>query len=93
MNNALILKIVIKSKIRKEKTYMCVYLRVWNGKGAVTYQLRLQRCVMLFIRDIQFIATTQTCKKLLWLKNSWQEFGFVHNNYSLLSVDSQSAIK
>lgn len=52
MNNALILKIVIKSKIRKEKTYMCVYLRVWNGKGAVTYQLRLQRCVMLFIRDI-----------------------------------------
>jgi len=59
--------------------------------GAVAWQSRLQRCVALSTIEAEFIAITETCKELLWLKKFLQELGFRQDNYSLL-VDSQSAI-
>jgi len=41
--------------------------------------------------EAKFIAITEACKELLWLKKFLQELGFRQDNYSLF-VDSQSAI-
>ena len=59
--------------------------------GAVTWQSRLQRCVALSTTEAEFIAITEACKELLWVKKFLQELGVVQDKY-LLFVDSQSAI-
>ena len=58
---------------------------------AVTWQSRLQRCVALSTIEAEFIAITEACKELLWVKKFLQELGVVQDKY-LLFVDSQSAI-
>ena len=66
------------------------YLIKFAG-GAVAWQSRLQRCVALSTTEAEFIAITEACKEVLWLKKFLQELGFRQDNYSLF-VDSQSAI-
>ena len=41
--------------------------------------------------EAKFIAITEACKEVLWLKKFLQELGFRQDNYSLF-VDSQSVI-
>ena len=59
--------------------------------GAVTWQSKLQKRVALSTTEAEFIAITEACKALLWVKKFLQELGFVQDKY-LLFVDSQSAI-
>jgi hypothetical protein len=59
--------------------------------GAVAWQSRLQKCVALSTTEAEFIAITEACKELLWLKKFLQELDFVQDKY-VLFVDSQSAI-
>ena len=66
------------------------YLIKFAG-GAVSWQSRLQRCVALSTTEAEFIAITEACKELLWMKKFLQELGFSQDKY-LLFVDSQSAI-
>ncbi|XP_057432549.1 germacrene A acid 8-beta-hydroxylase-like [Lotus japonicus] len=61
------------------------------AEGAVAWQSRLQRCVALSTTQAEFIAITEACKELIWLKKFLQELGFVQDKY-LLFCDSQSAI-
>ncbi|MCI61138.1 retrovirus-related pol polyprotein from transposon tnt 1-94, partial [Trifolium medium] len=56
---------------------------------AVAWQSRLQNCVALSTTEAEFIAITEACKDLLWLKKFLQELGFVQDKY-VLFVDSQS---
>ena len=57
----------------------------------MTWQSRLQRCVALSTIEAEFIAITEACKELLWVKNFLQELSVVQDKY-LLFVDGQSAI-
>ncbi|CAH9086863.1 unnamed protein product [Cuscuta epithymum] len=66
------------------------YLIKFAG-GAVVWQSRLQRCVALSTTEAEFIAITEACKELLWLKKFLRELSFVQDKY-LLFCDSQSAI-
>ncbi|KAK7405387.1 hypothetical protein VNO78_06644 [Psophocarpus tetragonolobus] len=66
------------------------YLIKFAG-GAVAWQSKLQKCIALSTTETEFIAITEACKELLWLKKFLQEFGFVQDSYSLL-VDNQSFI-
>nr|KYP42640.1 Retrovirus-related Pol polyprotein from transposon TNT 1-94 [Cajanus cajan] len=59
--------------------------------GVVAWQSRLQRCVTLSTTEAEFIAITEACKELLWLKKFLQELDFVQDKYPLF-VDSQSVI-
>ena len=59
--------------------------------GSVTWQSRLQRCVALSTTKAEFIAITEACKELLWVKKFLQELGVVQDKY-LLFLDSQSVI-
>nr|KYP41608.1 Retrovirus-related Pol polyprotein from transposon TNT 1-94 [Cajanus cajan] len=52
------------------------YLIKFAG-GVVAWQSRLQRCVALSTTQAEFIAITEACKELLWLKKFLQELGFV----------------
>ena len=66
------------------------YLITFAG-GAVSWQLRLQKCVALSTTEAKFIAATEACKELLWLKKFLRELGCSQERYRLL-CDSQSAI-
>ena len=44
------------------------YLVTFAG-GAVAWQSRLQKCVALSTTEAEFIAATEACKELLWMKN------------------------
>ncbi|RDY02491.1 hypothetical protein CR513_14049, partial [Mucuna pruriens] len=59
--------------------------------GVVAWQPKLHKCVALSTTKAKFIAITEACKELLWVKKFLQELGFVQDNYLLL-CDSQSAI-
>jgi len=51
----------------------------------------LQKCVALSTTEAEFIAITEACKELLWMKKFVQELGFQQQMY-VLFCDSQSAI-
>ncbi|GKC98679.1 hypothetical protein Tco_1168954 [Tanacetum coccineum] len=45
-----------------------VYLMTFVG-GAVSWQSRLQKCVGLSTIEAEYMAATEACKELLWLKS------------------------
>ena len=58
------------------------YLITFAG-GAVAWQSRLQKCVALSTTEAEFIAGTEACKELLWMKNFMGELGFTQKRYVL----------
>ena len=66
------------------------YLMTFAG-GAVAWQSRLQKCVALSTTEAEFIAITEACKEVLWLKKFLQELRLKQERY-ILFCDSQSAI-
>ena len=66
------------------------YLITFAG-GAVSWQSRLQKCVALSTTEAEFIAATEACKELLWMKKFLSELGLHQEKYELF-CDSQSAI-
>jgi len=66
------------------------YLITFAG-GAISWQSRLQKCIALSTTEAEFIAITEGCKEILWMKNFLQELGHHQESY-VLYCDSQSAI-
>ncbi|KAJ0754054.1 putative RNA-directed DNA polymerase [Helianthus annuus] len=66
------------------------YLMTFAG-GAVSWQSRLQKYVALSTTEAEYVAATEACKELLWLKSFTQELGFMQQRYVVL-CDNQSAI-
>ncbi|KAJ4728518.1 Retrovirus-related Pol polyprotein from transposon TNT 1-94 [Melia azedarach] len=66
------------------------YLMTLSG-GAVAWQSRLQKCVALSTTEAEFIAATEACKELLWMKRFLQELNFKQQQY-VVFCDNQSAI-
>lgn len=66
------------------------YLITFIG-GVVAWQSRLQKCIALSTTKAKFIAMTEACKELIWMKKFIQEIGFIQERYVLV-CDSQSAI-
>jgi len=62
------------------------YLIKFAG-GAVTWQSKLRKCVVLSTIEAEFIVITEACKELLWVKKFLQKLGFVQDKY-LLFMDS-----
>jgi len=67
------------------------YLMTFVGT-AVSWQLRLQKCVALSTIEAEYIATVEAGKELLWMKNFPEEVGLNQEKYAL-HCDSQSAIQ
>ena len=66
------------------------YLMTFSG-GAVSWQSRLQKCVALSTTEAEYIAATEACNELLWMKCFMQELGFKQQRY-VIYCDNQSAI-
>uniref|UniRef100_A0A803N8D3 Reverse transcriptase Ty1/copia-type domain-containing protein n=1 Tax=Chenopodium quinoa TaxID=63459 RepID=A0A803N8D3_CHEQI len=66
------------------------YLITFAG-GAVSLQSRLQKCVAFTTTESEFIAATEACKELLWIKRFVRQLGFTQKRY-VLYCDTQSAI-
>mgnify|MGYP003095416210 CR=1 FL=1 len=61
------------------------------ARGAVSWQSKLQKCVALSTTEAEFIAATEACKELFWMKRFLEELGLKQERY-VLYCDSQSAI-
>ncbi|GAA0150007.1 hypothetical protein LIER_09040 [Lithospermum erythrorhizon] len=59
--------------------------------GAISWQSKLQRCVVLSTTEAAYIAVTESCKELLWLNELFKEI-VVHQDRFTILCDSQSAI-
>nr|GEY24136.1 reverse transcriptase domain-containing protein [Tanacetum cinerariifolium] len=57
------------------------YLMTFAG-GAISWQSRLQECVALSTTETEYVAATEACKELLWLKRFLQELGFKQQRYA-----------
>ena len=58
------------------------YLITFAG-GAVSWQSKLQKCVALSTTEAEFIAATEACKELLWMKKFLKELGLQQDKYQL----------
>ncbi|GJY46360.1 hypothetical protein Tco_0435423 [Tanacetum coccineum] len=54
-----------------------------------TWQYRLQKCVALSTTEAEYMAATEACKELLWLKRFLQELDFKQQHYAVL-CDNQT---
>ena len=66
------------------------YLITYAG-GAVSWQSKLQKCVALSTTEAEYIAVTEACKEVLWMKKFLEELGQEQEELKLY-CDSQSAI-
>ena len=66
------------------------YLMTFAG-AAMSWQLRLRKCVVLSTTEAEYIAAVEAGKELLWMKNFLKELGLNQEKYALY-CDSQSAI-
>ncbi|KAK4286499.1 hypothetical protein QN277_003048 [Acacia crassicarpa] len=66
------------------------YLMTFAG-GAVSWQSKLQKCVALSTTEAEYIAATEACKEILWMKNLLLKLGHKQDRYKL-RCDNQSAI-
>jgi hypothetical protein len=66
------------------------YLITFSG-GIVSWQSRLQKCIVLSTIEAKLIAATEACKELLWMKKFLQELGFKQQQY-VLFCDNQNTI-
>ena len=54
------------------------YLFTFVG-GAISWQSKLQKCVALSTTEIEYIATTEAGKEILWIKDFFKELGLEHD--------------
>ena len=66
------------------------YLLTFAG-GAISWQSKLQKCVALSTTEAEYIAVTEACKEMLWMKRFLEELGIKQERY-VVYCDSQSAI-
>ena len=66
------------------------YLFTFVG-GAISLNLKLQKCVSLSTTEVEYIAATEARKEMLWMKQFFQELDLKHRDY-IVHCDSQSAI-
>lgn len=53
------------------------------GGGAISWQIRLQKCIALSSTEAEYIAATEACKEILWLQKFLQELGMKQDRYNL----------
>ncbi|GJW39661.1 putative RNA-directed DNA polymerase [Tanacetum coccineum] len=56
--------------------------------GADSWQSRLQKCVAFSTTKAEYMAATEACKKLLWLKRFLQELGFKQQRFASCDIQS-----
>ena len=66
------------------------YLFTFSG-GAISWQLKLQKCVALSTTDVEYIVATEVGKDVIWLKGVFQELGLYLIEY-IVYCDNQNAI-
>ena len=59
--------------------------------GVVSWQSKLQKCIALSMTEAEYVATTELCKEMLWMKKFLLELGIKQDEY-VVYCDSQSAI-
>ena len=62
-----------------------------NG-GAISWSCRKQSLVALSTAEAEYIALSEACKEVLWIKEVTKHFEVEHNRPALVYTDNQSAI-
>ncbi|KAL5713859.1 hypothetical protein ACHQM5_015896 [Ranunculus cassubicifolius] len=59
------------------------YLFTFAG-GAVSWQAKLQKCVALSTTEAEYIAVTECCKEMRWLKRFFKELRMKQERFTVL---------
>jgi len=60
-------------------------------QGAVSWQSKLQKYVALSTTEVEYIAATEACKEIIWMRNFPLELDYEQDKH-VLQCDSQSVI-
>ena len=63
------------------------YLITFAGE-AMSWLTKIQKCVALSTTEVEYIAATEACKKMLWMKNFLHELCHEQQNY-MVHCDNQ----
>ena len=66
------------------------YLLTFVG-GSISWQSKLQKCVLVSTTEAKYIVATEARKEMLWMKRFLQELNLKQRDY-IVHCDSQSAI-
>mgnify|MGYP000226313300 CR=1 FL=1 len=61
------------------------------ARGVVSWQSKLEKCMVLSTTEAQYIVATEACKELLWMINFLEELG-LNQERCVLYCDNQSVI-
>ena len=78
---------MVRDRDSRKSTSEYLFTFAW---GAISWQSKLQKCIALSTTEAEFIAVTEGCKELLWLK-FFLELG-IEQRYYLIHCDSQITI-
>lgn len=56
------------------------------ARGAISWQLRLQKCIALFTTEVEYIAITKGGKELLWMQKFLQELGLKQEKLFYIAI-------
>ena len=56
------------------------YLFTFVG-GAISWQSKLQKCVALSTKEVEYVAATEAIKKIVWIKAFFKELGLQQDEY------------
>ena len=61
---------------------------IYFCRGAISWQSKLQKCVVLSKTETKYIAANEASKEMLWMKRFLQELGLTQDGY-VVNFDSQ----
>ena len=67
------------------RKFILGFLMTFTG-GAVSWQSKLQKCVVLFTIEAKYTALTKGCKEALWMRKFLEELGLQQKKYVVLMI-------
>jgi hypothetical protein len=68
------------------------FVFLYNG-GAVSWASRKQNCVTLSSMEAEYVALSEACQEVVWLRELFEELGIPQESPTIIHEDNQSCIK
>lgn len=68
------------------------YIFMLNG-GTISWKCQKQSCIALSSTEAEYVALSETCREMIWLKKILRDFGIRNKQPTILNTDNQSAMK
>ena len=91
LNKAKLTNVTFWAENRKDRKSNSGYIVLLNG-GTISWACRKQQCVPLSTTEAEYVALTETCQVILWLRNLCKDFNNKQTEAIQINVDNQSCL-